>query len=70
MFKIRQIVGLPETVELVCRIVGVFIAFSGIAVFSSGMKARIVERIRVCPNCFYKNNADLEVCRKCKKPLD
>ena len=69
LFKLKQIVALQDIAAMVCTGIGVFIAFLGIAVFSSGIKKRIVEKIKVCPKCFQKNNTDRELCRKCKTPL-
>jgi sulfite exporter TauE/SafE len=49
---------------------GVMMACIGLAVFASGIKNKIEKTIRICPNCFKKNDAENEICRKCKKPLE
>jgi hypothetical protein len=49
---------------------GVMMACIGIAVFASGIKNKFEKTIRICPNCFKKNDAENEKCRRCKKPLE
>ena len=49
---------------------GVMMACIGIAVFASGIKNKIEKTIRICPNCFKKNDAKKEICRRCKKSLE
>jgi len=49
---------------------GVMIACVGIAVFATGIKNKIEKTIRICPNCFKKNDAENEICRRCKKLLE
>ncbi len=44
---------------------GIFISFAGIALFASGLKKRVIEKIKICPVCFYKNSEKDNSCKKC-----
>lgn len=48
---------------------GVLIACVGIAIFASGLNKKIEKKIRICPHCYKKNDANNKNCRSCKKPL-
>ena len=48
---------------------GILVSFFGLSVFMSGLKSRVSVKVRVCPNCFYKNEAEETICRKCKNPI-
>lgn len=67
--KGRVLILLDDTPALLCYALGIFVAFAGLAVYATGMKGRVDKRIRVCRNCFFKNDAAREHCVKCKKPL-
>ena len=67
--KAKNFVPLSDQVAIICYSIGALIAFSGIAVFTAGMKSRIEKKIKVCPNCFFKNDAQRETCMKCRKDL-
>ena len=54
---------------LYTKMLGVMIACAGIAVFVGGIKQKIEKRIRICPHCFKKNDAENTLCRTCKKPM-
>ena len=44
---------------------GLAIVAVGLYVFTTGLRTRIERRIRVCTNCYYKNDATRTVCAKC-----
>ncbi len=48
---------------------GICISFSGVALFASGLKTRVIEKVRLCPHCYYKNPAGSSLCIKCKKEI-
>ena len=54
---------------LYAPMLGLSFSFAGLALYLSGIKNRVEKKIRVCPNCFYKNDASLMICAKCKTPL-
>jgi len=54
---------------LYTRMLGVMAACAGIAIFASGINKKIEKKLRICPHCFKKNEAENGFCRKCKKPL-
>ena len=54
---------------LYTKMLGVAAACAGIAVFASGIKGKIEKKIRICPQCYKKNDAENTICRSCKKPL-
>ena len=54
---------------LYAKMLGVMLACAGIAVFAGGIKQKTEKRIRICPHCYKKNDAENTLCRKCKKPM-
>lgn len=44
---------------------GIFVSFAGIALFASGLKKRVIEKIKICPICLYKNLEEEKKCKKC-----
>jgi len=50
------------------NVLGILIAFVGIAVYAAGMPKQL-KRSKGCPFCFTKNDAAAAACRRCKKPL-
>ena len=60
----------PGSLQAFCvKTAGIMMACIGLPVFASGIKNKIEKTIRICPNCFKKNDAKNETCRKCKKPM-
>jgi ribosomal protein L40E len=60
---------LGGSLEFALTALGIAVSFIGLAVFASGMKKRIEKKIRVCGNCFYKNDASATQCSKCRHAL-
>jgi ribosomal protein L40E len=52
------------------RMAGVLLACAGIAVFAAGIQKKFEKKIRICPHCYVKNDAEAELCRKCKRPIE
>jgi len=50
------------------NVLGILIAFVGIAVYAGGMP-RQLKKSKGCPFCFTKNDAASAACRRCRKPL-
>ena len=48
---------------------GLAIVAVGLYVFTTGLRTRVERRIRVCTNCYFKNDATRDVCAKCGTPL-
>lgn len=58
-----------EKVIYLFHSIGIIISFSGVALFASGLKTRVIEKIRLCPYCYHKNPAGTDSCNKCKKEI-
>ena len=58
-----------STPALYTKMIGVMVACAGIAVFAGGINKKVEKRIRVCPKCYKKNDAEQEFCRSCKQSL-
>jgi len=69
LVRLQSFVELKDTVLTLTYCTGIFISFAGLAVFSSGLRTRIIQEVKICPSCFYKNSAESKTCRKCKKDL-
>lgn len=69
LVKLQSFVELRGVVLTLTYCTGIFISFAGLAVFSSGLRKRIIQKVKICPDCFYKNKAEDKTCRKCKKDL-
>ena len=59
---------LEKTLLFACVVLGILLAFAGIAVYAAGMPSTM-RRFKACPSCFRKNYAEATICEKCKKPL-
>jgi cytochrome c biogenesis protein CcdA len=69
LVKTKNIFLLDGVFLILTYSAGIFICFYGLAVFSSGLKTRIIQKVKICPNCFYKSNEKEKTCNKCKKEL-
>ena len=69
LVKIQYLINITSDEQIVLFLAGVIVAFSGISCFASGLKKRITVKIRICPNCFYKNDINAGFCKKCRKEL-
>jgi ribosomal protein L40E len=47
---------------------GILLAFTGIAIYASGMP-RTLQKVRVCPFCYAKNEVSAKTCKQCRKAL-
>ncbi len=52
------------------RMAGVLLACAGIAVFVGGIQNKFEKKVRICPHCYVKNDAEADQCRKCKRPIE
>jgi len=52
------------------RVAGVLLACAGIAVFAAGIQKKFEKKVRICPQCYVKNDAEEKLCRKCKRPFE
>ncbi len=68
-FKTKDIIILNNVYLLGISSLGIVLSFTGLAVFTSGLKTRKIEKIKICPDCFKKNNASAPHCIKCKKKM-
>jgi uncharacterized membrane protein YidH (DUF202 family) len=66
--RIEVFMQLDTTTLFACTVLGILLAFTGIAVYAAGMPSAM-RRFKACPACFRKNYAEATVCEKCKKPL-
>jgi hypothetical protein len=66
--RIEIFMKLEKTILSACAVIGILLAFVGIAVYATGMPSTL-RRFKACPSCFRKNYAEATFCEKCKKPL-
>ena len=68
-YNIEHVFSLKENTILYFSIVGISFSFVGLALYLSGIKNRVEKKIRMCPKCFFKNEASNIACIKCCSPL-
>jgi hypothetical protein len=68
-YNIELFLSLNESTVLFFSIVGLSFSFAGLALYISGIKNRVEKKIRICPKCFFKNEASNIACIKCRSPL-
>ena len=68
-YNIEHFFSLKENMALYFSIVGLSFSFAGLALYVSGIKNRVEKKIRMCPKCFFKNEASNMLCIKCGTPL-
>ena len=68
-YNLEQIYSFNEKKILFFSIVGLSFSFVGLALYISGIKNRVEKKIRICPKCFFKNEASNIACIKCRSPL-
>ena len=61
--------SLKKSIVLCFSIFGLSFSFAGLALYISGIKNRVEKKIRICPKCFFKNEASNIACIKCRSPL-
>ena len=66
--RIEVFLLLENTTLFACTVLGILLAFAGIALYATGMPSTL-RRFKACPSCFRKNYAEATICEKCKKPL-
>ncbi len=66
--RIEVFMQLEKTTVVCLYLLGILLAFAGIAVYATGMPSTM-RRFKACPSCFRKNYAEATICEKCKKPL-
>jgi hypothetical protein len=66
--RIEVFLQLEKTLLFSCVVLGILLAFTGIAVYAAGMPSKL-RRFKACPSCFRKNYAEATICEKCKKIL-
>ncbi len=62
-------IAMEAKTALVLYSIGIAVAFIGLAVFAGSLKARVIKKIKVCPHCYFKNDASRRICIKCRKQL-
>ena len=65
-YNIEKLIVLNETSILYFSIFGLSFSFAGLALYISGIKNRVEKKIRMCPKCFFKNEASNIACIKCR----
>jgi len=60
--------ALEKTQLFYISAIGIFLAFTGIAIYASGMP-RTLQKARVCPSCYAKNAIMAQTCKQCRKKL-
>jgi len=68
-YNLEHVFSLDETKILYFSVVGLSFSFAGLALYVSGIKNRVEKKIRMCPKCFFKNEASNMICTKCNTPL-
>jgi hypothetical protein len=68
-YNIELFLSLNESTVLCFSIVGLSFSFAGLSLYISGIKNRVEKKIRMCPKCFFKNEASNMLCIKCRTPL-
>jgi hypothetical protein len=68
-YNIDLFFSLKESMVLYFSIFGLSFSFAGLALYVSGIKNRVEKKIRMCPKCFFKNEASNMLCIKCSTPL-
>ncbi len=68
-YNLDRFFSLKESMALYFSIFGLSFSFAGLALYVSGIKNRVEKKIRMCPNCFFKNEASNIACIKCRSPL-
>ncbi|MEI6126078.1 MAG: hypothetical protein WCQ99_05930 [Pseudomonadota bacterium] len=66
--RIDSFLEINDQIFFTSKALGIFIAFAGLATFSSGLK-KTIKKVRACPYCFKKNDLAADICKKCKKAL-
>lgn len=57
-----------KKIQFSLYILGIMIAFVGIAVYASGMKKKLT-RLKACPFCYAPNEVTAQRCKQCRKKL-
>jgi hypothetical protein len=68
-YNIEHFFPLNDAMVLYFSIFGLSFSFTGLALYISGIKNRVEKKIRMCPKCFFKNEASNIACIKCRSPL-
>ena len=68
-YNFEHLYSLNEKMLLYFSVVGLSFSFAGLALYISGIKNRVEKKIRMCPKCFFKNEASNMLCIKCRTPL-
>jgi hypothetical protein len=66
--RIEMFVEIEKTNLFLLNSVGMVLAFTGIAVYASGLP-RTLQKARVCPSCYAKNTVTATTCKQCRKAL-
>lgn len=68
-YNFKHFFTLKESMILYFSIFGLSFSFGGLALYILGIKNRVEKKIRMCPKCFFKNEALNIICIKCNTPL-
>jgi len=68
-YNIDNFFSLKDSLVLYFSIFGLSFSFTGLALYVSGIKNRVEKKIKMCPKCFFKNEASNIACIKCRFPL-
>ena len=68
-YNLKLFFSLTGAMVFYFSIFGLSFSFAGLALYLSGIKNRVEKKIRVCPKCFFKNDASFLACLKCRFPL-
>jgi len=69
LYNTGRFFDLDDAGRLYAAASGLFISFTGLALYISGIKKKVKRKIRICPKCFFKNDASNLTCVKCREPL-
>jgi hypothetical protein len=68
-YNLELFFSLNTSMVFYFSIFGLSFSFAGLALYLLGIKNRVGKKIRICPKCFFKNDASTLACIKCRFPL-
>jgi hypothetical protein len=66
--RIEIFLPLEKTILFACLVIGIHLAFIGLAVYASGMQ-KVLTRLKACPFCLARNEVTAKTCKQCRKKL-
>jgi len=66
--RIDVFLQVQRTLQFSLYVLGIMLAFVGIAVYATGMKKKLT-RLKACPFCFAPNEVMEKTCKQCRKKL-